>query len=67
MVKAEKSRSHSYLLCSAVCLCTSAFFYSLIILYSISGLTQKNSFGYLNVIVFDIDVCYSTLSDLPGP
>lgn len=36
-------------------------------LHSISGLTQKNSFGYLNVFVFDIVVCYSTLLDLPGP
>ena len=32
-----------------------------------SGLTQKNSFGHLNIIVLDVDVCYSTQSDLPGP
>lgn len=31
------------------------------------GLTQKNSFGDLNIIVLDVDVCYSTQSDLPGP
>lgn len=31
------------------------------------GLTQKNSFGNLNIIVLDVDVCYSTQSDLPGP
>lgn len=33
----------------------------------LSGLTQKNSFGNLNIIVLDVDVCYSTQSDLPGP
>lgn len=33
----------------------------------ISGLTQKNSLGHLNIFALDFDVSYSTLSDLPGP
>lgn len=37
------------------------------VLDSISGPTQKNSFCYFIAIVLDIDVYYSTLSDLPDP
>lgn len=33
--------------------------------FNLRSYTEK--LGYLNVIVLDIDVCYSTRSDLPGP